>query len=173
MGFGTVIATGISIVLLIVTAYAVIMGFSAAMDTMTYSMKDIQNLKNDQIKTDVALSEISTNGHEITFQITNTGNTKILNLSMSDIIFTFNRTKNDTVKTSYWMPYRTSLAGSEDAWTKESIANDMINPGILDPGETMSCKAYLLDETWPGSLGWISFTAQNGASASAYFNVTL
>ncbi|MCD1296041.1 hypothetical protein CUJ83_13640 [Methanocella sp. CWC-04] len=173
MGFGTVVATGISIILLLLTAYVLLVGFSGAIDAMTYSIKEVQNMKNDQLKTEVELTNIVTSGHNITFELKNSGNIRITNFTMMDMILTFNRTLEDDTKTTYWLPYRSVPAVEENAWTETSIYPDMINPGMLDPGETLYGRAYINDELWPGSLGWMSITTQNGVSGSSYFNVTM
>lgn len=172
MGFGTVVATGLSIILLLITSYALFMGFSGAMDAMIYSMKDAQNLKNDQLKTEMAVVNINANGHNITFDVMNTGKTKITNISKMDLIFKFNRTQNKSYSVTYWVPYTPDAPGSVNTWSMTGIEPDMINPRLLDPGETMHCKAYLEDELYPLATGWISVTSPNGSSGSAYFTVS-
>jgi flagellar protein FlaF len=173
MGFDSIIAAGISLILLIVVSYVLFSGFFASVDSMTAAMKDALSSKGDQIKTNISVDYdyVRTYGHNITLDMYNTGNTKIIELSGVDMIMTFSQTLNNSTETSYWIPYVEDINATGLGWTAEEITPDMINPGIWDPGEKIRCRVVLPDRPLTGTLGWLVTTAPNGASSSGYFHV--
>jgi flagellar protein FlaF len=180
MGFDTIVATGLSVLILLVLAYVLFAGFTGSIDQMTSTMKDVETMKSDQLKTGISIYNVSTNDSVVTFEMSNNGFTKISNFSRMDLIMTFNQTfhqyEDDPAtheSLTIWLPYSESLTGDEDAWTCVNITPDMINPRVLDPGETMSCEMYIKETLEPGSLGWVVATTPNGASGMGYFRVKI
>ena len=71
---------------------------------MTNTMKDVETMKGDQMKTSISVYNVSTNGTIVTFEMSNNGFTKIENFSQMDIIMTFSgrclrSTRNQSVLT--------------------------------------------------------------------------
>ncbi len=177
MGFSAIIATGVSVLILLVVGYFLLMGFSGSINNLTATMKDVESMKGDQMKTSIAVSNVSTSGHNVTFEMDNNGYTKITDFSKMDVIITFNQTMPDQysswVQKTDWFPYRENLTGKENAWTCVKIVPDVINPGILDPSEKMYASMYVQDDLVPGSLGWVVVMTPNGATSMGYFNVKI
>ncbi|WP_243684643.1 hypothetical protein [Methanosarcina barkeri] len=48
--------------------------------------------------------------------------------------------------------------------------SDLVNPGILDPGEEIELQILLEDSLENKSVNWLLVTAPNGVKASGYFN---
>jgi flagellar protein FlaF len=177
MGFSTIVATGISVLILLVVGYFLLMGFSGSIDNMTATMKDVESMKGDQMKTSIAIYNVSTDGHNVTFEMDNNGYTKIINFSKMDVIITFNQTIVDQysswVQKTDWFPYQESLTESENAWTCTNITPDLIDPRVWNPGEKVYGRMYVQDDLVPGSLGWVVVTAPNGATGMGYFRVKI
>jgi archaeal flagellar protein FlaF len=181
MGFETILATGISIMILMVLAYVLFAGFTGSIAQMTNTMKDVETLKGDQMKTSISVYNVSTNDTLVTFEMSNNGFTRIENFSQIDIIMTFTELPSSQYEdeqvadqnSTVWFPYEKNLANDKDAWTCVDITPDMINPRVWDPGETMSCQMYIKEKLQPGSLGWVVVTAPNGASGMRYFYVKI
>ncbi len=173
MGFDSIIAAGISLVLLIVVSYVLFSGFFASVDSMTTTMKGAMSSKDEQIRTNITVDYdyVHTYDHNITMDMYNRGNTKVIDLSGVDIIMTFSQTLNNSTETTYWIPYVEDINATSPGWTAEEITPDMINPGIWDPGEKIKCRVVLPDRPLTGTLGWLVVTAPNGASTSGYFHV--
>lgn len=172
MGFGTVIATGISIVLMLLMAYVLINGYLAAVDGTTSSLKIVADTKNEQLKTSITINNVTTDHNNITFEMYNQGSERIKDFSHMDVWLMFNRTVNGTGIATLYLPYDTAISGSANEWTVNGISPDIINPRVLDPGETAQCRAFVLDRPMPGQA-WIKVSAPNGVTASTYFNVTM
>ncbi len=173
MGVDSIIAAGISLTLLIVISYVLFTGFYASVDSMTATLKGVLASKSDQMNTHISVEYdyVQTSGHNITFNMFNTGDTKIVDVEGIDMIMAFNKTFNSSTETAYWIPYTKDINATEPGWTVEEISPDMINPGIWDPGEKMRCRAVVPDLPLTGTLCWLVVTAPNGASASGYFHV--
>ncbi len=177
MGFSTIVATGVSVLILLVVGYFLLAGFSGSIDNLTATMKDVESMKGDQMKTSIGVSNVSTSGHNITFEMDNNGYTKITDFSKMDIIITFNQTIPDQysswVQKTDWFPYQENLTYKENAWTCVSIFPDIINPRVLDPSEKMYGSMYVQDDLVPGSYGWVVIMTPNGASGMGYFRVKI
>jgi flagellar protein FlaF len=165
MGFSTVIGTGISIIMLLAAGYVIIAGFTGAVDSMSISMKESQDLLNDQLKTEIKVENFNRiNDNMFQLTVNNTGNIKITNVSRMDMILKF----SDPSNTTFYLPYRSEITGSENAWSKASISPDNINPGIFDPGEKMEVRVYITTGL-PNNAGWVRAITPNGVSGSSYF----
>jgi len=173
MGFDSIIAAGISLILLVVVSYVLFTGFFASVDSMTATMKSALSSKGDQINTNISVDYdyVHTYDHDITLDMVNNGNTKIVDPSEVDMIMTFGETLNSSAETTYWIPHVEDINATDLGWISEEMAPDMINPGIWDPGEKIRCRVRLPDRPLTGTLGWLVVTTPNGASTSGYFHV--
>lgn len=134
MGFGEVIATLVSIAVLMTVAQVFISEFSTSTNILINSVKEMQDIKNEQLKTDINISSAYASGNYIYLNITNTGHEKIRDFPKIDVIVTDITTKN-----TYWIKYTNNATLSNKEWKKNYITPDDINPdSILDPDETMN-----------------------------------
>lgn len=174
MGFGPVIATAISIVVLIAAGYVLIGGMAQSADVTTATMKTAGDLKNQQLKTSLMLDGASgyVNG-TLSFAVHNEGSEKIANVSQMDIILTFTDAGSEIVD-SYWVPAREPGQTTGTYWRNagiDSLTGDAINPGILDPGETLSVE--VVNSTgFPANIGTVTVGAPDGVTASTRFILT-
>jgi hypothetical protein len=72
MGFDTIVATGLSVLILLVLAYVLFAGFTGSIDQMTSTMKDVETMKSDQLKTGISIYNVSTNDSVVTFEMSKT-----------------------------------------------------------------------------------------------------
>ena len=85
-----------------------------------------------------------------------------------DVIVNYTNT-SDNAKT-IWIPYKEDAGKLENKWIVRSISPDLVNPGILDPGEEMKLQILPEDSLKNRSVGWLMVAAPNGVKASGYFN---
>ena len=91
MGFGTIFATTVMVVILGISTYLFITGAVFSMDTWSNSLKEINRINNERLKTAIEIEDISVTSSEIytrsdiNVSMTNTGSTKILNHDFSHI----------------------------------------------------------------------------------------
>ena len=174
MGFGPVIATALSIVVLIAAGYVLIGGMAHSADITAATMKSSGDLKNQQLKTALELDGAAgfING-TFSCSVHNTGSEKISDLSQVDVILTFLDPGNGIVAT-YWVPYQQPGQTTGMYWRNagiDSIAGDLINPGMLDPGETLTVEV-VRDSGFPSNIGTVLAAAPDGVTASTRFIVT-
>ena len=172
MGFDSVIASGIALMVLMVVSYALFSGFTASMDGMTATLKDVMNMKNDQLKTQISVEYdyVSLNNNTFTMTLHNTGDTKIVNITKMEMFITLsNRTDNKT--RTYWIPYSNDINATQPSWTMVNITPDIINPRVWDPGEAMVCQVSLPERPETGIVGWLMITVPNGMTTSGYIPV--
>ncbi|MHC1567416.1 MAG: hypothetical protein ACXQT5_03510 [Candidatus Syntropharchaeia archaeon] len=171
MGFGTIVAALVSITMILMAAYIFTTGGLYMIDVLTNSIKMMQNNKNEQLKTEIEISNIIANGTNINVTVNNTGHTKIREFSKMDVIIHYYTLPTGTMKI-VWISY-TDETPNDNEWTVTEISPDKINPGIFDPGERMTIWIKLSSEypVDPESVNnWLQITAPNGVSTSGYFN---
>ncbi|CAJ35446.1 flagellin [Methanocella arvoryzae] len=174
MGFGPVIATAISIVVLIAAGYVLIGGMAHSADLTTATLKNSGDLKNQQLKTALELDGAAgyLNG-SLAFDVHNVGSEKITDLPRMDIILKFTDPGNGVIDTC-WVPHQQPDQTTGLYWRNagiDSITGDVINPGILDPGETLHVE-IASDSGFPASTGTVLVAAPDGVTASTRFILT-
>jgi flagellar protein FlaF len=168
MGFGSVIATAMSVVVLLAAGFALASGITHSADSTGAALKDAADRELRQMHTTLAISNLtgSKSGGNLTFNLDNVGTEKIDNISRIDVIVKFPGTSE-----SRWFPYLFNGVAPDYYWTYVNITSlapgigDAVNPGMLDPGETMLVKVQNLT-SFPGNSVWVQATAPNGVSAS-------
>ena len=177
MGFGTIFATIAFVMIIGITFYFVITGALFSMDTLSNSLKKMNEIENAQLKTEIEIGEnVSVTesnpgpGSKINVFINNTGSTKILNSEYShmDVFIHYNAT--GTGKITKWIPYNdTTGEPGNNEWTVRRISPDLINPGIFDPDEEMKIMIRVYPAIEKNSTNWIKVVTPNAVSASKYF----
>lgn len=171
MGFGSIIAAMISVATILLASYVCSKGGFYMADGLANSVIEMQENKNDMVKTEIEVTKASTIDMEnIQVYLQNTGSTKIGDFTYMDIIVTY-QNESGNIKT-VWVPYQEGEPLSENRWTDMGIVPDMINPGVFDPGEKIELQVRLnsSDPIRNSSENWLLVAAPNGAKASRYLN---
>jgi hypothetical protein len=173
MGFGSVIATALAVIVLMAAGYMLVDGITRSADVAVSSLKASGDLKDRQLKTALVMDGFIGNrtSGTMSFQLRNAGAEKIEDISLMDVIVKFTDAGGDNVEAG-WVPYSPDGSGPL-CWSAGDIASpigDAINPGMLDPGETMTIN---LSESggFPTNYGWVQVTAPCGTAASGSFLV--
>jgi flagellar protein FlaF len=174
MGFGSVIATAISIIVLLAAGYLLAGSITHSADVTGTSIKAAADLESQRMNTVLAIDEIGSNSAEgwFSFHLENVGQEKITNITQMDVIV-----KTTGLNQSvHYVPYGT--AGQPPVyWENDSITSSMtgigdaVNPGMLDPGEYVNIRVYE-EGGFPSSTAWVKVTAPNGASESSNIVIT-
>lgn len=172
MGFGTIIAALVSVAAILFASYACAQGGIYMADTLSESVKEMQDSKNEILKTELEITGIQANGTEINVDIRNAGHAKIREFSKMDVILQY--CNSSSTKKITWVPYQAGPIPTENKWVLTEISPDVINPGILDPGELMKIQIRLEDSEplMHGSVNWLQITAPNGVGDSRAFQDT-
>ncbi|AAM06453.1 TPA: hypothetical protein HA338_17215 [Methanosarcina acetivorans] len=169
MGFGSIIAAMISVATILLASYVCSKGGFYMADVLADSVIEMQENKNEMVKTEIEITGISTDSVDILVSLQNIGSTKIGEFTYMDVIVTY-QSESGSIKT-VWVPYQESEILAKNRWTKVDIFPDLINPGVFDPGEEMEVQVRLdsSDPIGNSSVNWLMVTAPNGAKASRYF----
>ncbi len=174
MGFGSVIATGISIIVLMAAGYLLVGSITHSADVTGTSIKAAADLESQKMNTVLAISSIGSSIEEgwFSFHLENVGQEKITDVTQMDVIV---KTIGDGPSVHY-VPCGT--AGQYPVyWENESITSimagigDAVNPGMLDPGEYVNVFVHE-EGGFPSNLAWVQVTAPNGASVSSNIIIT-
>jgi len=109
MGFASIVATAIGIILLIVTAYVLVSGVLVASETVVAAQKDMTAIQVEMLGTSLEITEATDDN----LTVTNTGSEPIRDFENLDIYI---------FQDGEWTLYRTSSAG----WTADKT---YLNPG--------------------------------------------
>jgi flagellar protein FlaF len=168
MGFGTVIASMISVAILLLASYVCSNGGFYMADVLANSMIEMQENENEILKTGIEITYTSADEAGILISLHNTGSTKIGDFDYMDVIVKYSNTSG-IIKT-VWIPYQEDADISENKWSVGNISPDLVNPGIFDPDEEMELQILLEDPPKNKSINWIMVAAPNGARTSGHFN---
>ena len=162
MGVGTVIATAIAIILLIITAYVLIGGTLATAKTAVLAQRAISDQENQRIHTRIEIMNASANlGTGETFiEVKNTGSEVIGDFDHMEVYLLQNLTPDA------FTPYTYTNLPAAFNFTYKVVPPDLIHPGLLDPDEVAN-MTVLYDAT-RGDPSWVKVTTSNGVYDSAY-----
>jgi len=169
MGAGTIIATGIAIILLIITGYILIGGVLSTARTVIMAQKSAAEQDAERIHTQLEILNASTNNgtHQTFIEAENTGSEVVGNFGNMEVYLLQDGTPDGT-------PYMYMNQSGPFYWTYSICSDglpyvnckDMVNPGLLDPGEVVNIT--VLYDQMKGNATWVKLTTANGVSASRY-----
>ena len=156
MSAGTIIATGIAIILLIVTGYILIGGILTTSRIAVMAQQAASDQDAQRMHTQIEISSAITNTslHETFIEVNNTG---------SEVVGNFNYMEVYLLQDG--APYMYMNQSGPLNWTY-SISPDVVNPGLLDPGEVANITVPY--DPAKGNATWVKVTTANGVYASAY-----
>jgi archaeal flagellar protein FlaF len=168
MGFGTVIAAMISVSIILLASYVCSNGGFYMADVLSDSVMEMQENENEMLKTEIEITSISVDEADVFVSLHNTGSTKIGDYDYMDVIVKYSNASG-TAKT-IWIPYQGDADTLQNRWIVRNISPDLVNPGILDPGEEMELQILLEGSLENESVNWLLVAAPNEAKASGCFN---
>ena len=149
MSAGPLVASGIGIFLLVVTAYILIGGTLATTEVMVEAQSNLATYQETRMRTAIAVQNTTIDGRTLYVEVKNTGSEPVVDIQSIDIYLCIENIPA-------YIPY--------GDWTPVNIAPDGIHPGELDPGETLNLSIRFEgpDPTW------VQIVTPNGVSSSAY-----
>jgi flagellar protein FlaF len=144
------------------------MSFPAILDDtakISMSSSQMSSILNSIMHTNISISSLQ-NTHDTklaTFSVTNTGNTILWNYKEFDVIITYQANTVGTPTLNEVLHYANTCGSlASDQWCIQSITNDLIHPGILDPKETFNIQAKLQNPTNLDGTLTLNFGTDNG-----------
>ena len=172
MGAGSIIAAIVAVAAILIAANVAITGGLYMADTLTSSMKEVQDTKNEQLKTEIEIGNITADGSTIDVTLANTGHEGIREFSQMDVILHYYTPADEGTLKIVWIAYTEETTPGDNEWTITGISPDKINPGIFDPDEEMTIRIKV--SGFPVKVNsvnnWLQITTPNGVSTSKYFS---
>lgn len=155
----------------------VMMSFPALLDDtakVSRSSSEMSNTLNNIMHTNISMSNLQDSSAlgTATFKISNNGTTILWNYQNFDVIATYPSLSNNQVTNI--LQYSSTCSGLlPGQWCIQSITNDLIRPGLLDPKETANIKVALSNQAIiPGGTLTMNFGTDNGIVASSSVIIT-
>jgi len=157
MGLGSIVASGLVVLLLLVAVYALV-GVTLTMAEVVATAQADQTVHHEaRMHTGITVLDAAwVNATSTVYvEVENTGSEPITGEFSYMEVFLL---QDETVR----YPYGTS----GDVWSIVEITPDIIHPGMLDPDEVLNLSVH-----YDSSLGkpvWVKVTTPNGVSGSTY-----
>ncbi len=155
MSVGSLVASGIGILLLVITAYVLVGGTLGTAELVVMAQSDLAIQQETRMRTNIDIAATSLDAAEqvLYVEVENSGNEPIVNFAHMDVYLV-------TSGSPVYYPYGTG----EDTWQYVAINPDQIHPRQLDPGEVLNLSVlYTGDDPT-----WVQVTTGNGVYDSAY-----
>ncbi len=154
MSAGPLVASGIGILLLVVTAYILIGGTLTTTEVMVEAQNNLAAYQETRMRTAIMIQNTTLKNTALQIEVKNTGSEPIVDIPSIDVYIQSNGLPD-------YVPYNTDGLH----WISAGIAPDEIHPGTLDPGETLTLTVTFSEGDRPV---WVQVVTPNGVSSSAY-----
>ena len=142
--------------------------FIVSNQIMGAAIKSSAELSGERARTELTLLTTTSTGTDILqADIKNSGNTSISEHEEMDVIVNYSAT--GTLAAVVKRLAHVAGSPTSDKWTNSTTSPDTYQPGIWDPGETMTVDARLATEQASGTTGVLHIGAPNGVVATGTF----
>ena len=104
---------------------------------------------------------------DIDFTIQNDGATPVVDFSQMDVVVQYTLASNTYA--DYGLFTTSSSPQPSDTWRAISISNDVIDPRVLNTGESLNGVLRVFPAVGTGTSNWLQVTTELGISASSFF----
>ena len=104
---------------------------------------------------------------DIDFTIQNDGATAVVDFSQMDVVVQY--TLASITYADYGVFTTLSSPQPSDTWRALSISNDVIDPRVLNTGESLNGTLRVFPAVGTGTSNWLQVTTELGISASSFF----
>ena len=157
----------VTAILMITTVVLARSGYTS-LDEVGQSWQVMEQRLSDQAHTELTVVQTRVDNPRVNITVTlrNDGQTQIADFARMDVVvqyFSGPGTRNDR-----WIPY-TAGALQSNTWTVASFTNDVFEPRVLNPGESMDIQIRVNPAVRNNTTGWVIIATKNGVAVSAYF----
>ena len=166
----TAIAALIVLTVVLFGALTIVQGYLSSQDAIMTSWREMEERLGERARTKISVdgpgTVVDSPGHTVVVTLTNEGSTKLADFDQWDVIVQYDSDGNNVVK---WLSYVKGGPGwRSDEWS-EGI-EDVFEPDIFDPGETMVITMSVSSEITPtGQAGRAIIATPNGVSDEREF----
>lgn len=138
----------------------------ASFGVLSDSWREAETHSMERLQSDIAITSAVRTGNQLDLTIQNEGSTPVVDFSRVDVLVQYSAGGTPYAK---YIPFTTDLPQPDDTWSVLAIVNDVIDPRVVNYGESMSVR-ILLNPAPDTASNWVQVTSEQGVSASAAFN---
>lgn len=120
----------------------------------------------ERVRSDITITSIVVTGSDVDVIVRNDGATPVVDYSRMDVVVQYSDGASNFIK---YIDFTTTSPQPSDTWLVLSISDDVIDPGILNTGESMTIRIRLAPAVGGGTSGWLQVTTELGISGSSFF----
>jgi hypothetical protein len=135
------------------------------------SWQEAEERSIDRLQSDISITSVTVAGPLAEVVIRNDGETPIVDFSRMDVVVQY--TSGDIVSgfgnNMVYVPYSDVSPLPDNTWTALVITDDVIDPGVLNNGESLTIQARLNPAVGTPTSNWVQVSTELGVSASSFF----
>jgi hypothetical protein len=137
-------------------------------DAIGQSLRQSETRYGQQNRTGLTVTgtSIDGTGANITITLRNDGQTPVADFASMDVVVQYFAAGGG--RYDKWLPY-TSGALAADTWKTGTFTNDVFEPGILNPGETMEVLIRVNPVVGPATTNLAIIGTEKGVTVQTYF----
>lgn len=157
------------IFLLLFATLAPAQSYLASQDRIQASRQAMEARLLDRARTDLALvsTHISLDGTVVELTIRNMGQTKLADFDQWDMNLEYYG--SGYAYHIAWLPYAEGAPAALNTWGVASISQDVFDPDILNPGETITVQFQVSPAVGPETINRVALTTPSGIGVSSVF----
>jgi archaellum component FlaF (FlaF/FlaG flagellin family) len=166
MGFGGIIATGITVIVLIVAGYLVIAGLAYSVDSANAAGTAVRDAAGDRMHTSLAVTNVTkVDAYALSFNVTNTGNTAIANVTLMDVFVL--PVSLGRVTSCQYLPFADNASHDiPDHWFVVGWVGKSVGAAcMLEPGGQMAIQCEFQYQVPVNPVGYVEVVAPDGVKA--------
>jgi hypothetical protein len=138
------------------------------MDNVGQSLKtsEVRGIQRAGTELVVTGSSIDSAGANVTITVRNEGMTAIADFSRMDVVVQY--FGETATRYDKWIAYTSGALGS-DTWTTGAFTNDVFEPGILNPGETVELLLRVNPVVGAGTTNKAVISTEHGVTFETLF----
>lgn len=135
------------------------------------SWQDAEERTLERLQSDITVTSVTVVGPLVEVVVRNDGETPVLDFSRMDVVVQY--TSGDLISgftnNMAYVPYSTISPLPDNTWTALVITDDVIDPGVLNNGESVTIQVRLNPPVGTPTSNWTQVSTELGVSASSFF----
>lgn len=120
-----------------------------------------------RVRSEIEITDISPSGSDVDVTLRNAGATDIVDFSKMDVVLQYVGGSENNIR---YISYTTDGAPQPDnSWRVILVTNDVVDPGVLNQGESMTIRIKLSPPPDASSSHWVQVTTELGISVASFF----
>lgn len=165
----SVLPAFIVILLLLFSTLAPAQSYLSSQDRIQVSRQAMEARMLDRARTDLASisAQVSDDGAAVELTVRNTGQTKLADFDQWDLILQYYDA--GAAYHIVWVPYEKANPPALNTWSVEDISLDIYDPGIFNPGETITVQFKVSPAVGPETINQVALATPSGIGVSSLF----